>query len=34
MARILVIDDAMAVRELLEQMLQLAGHDVAVAGNG
>jgi len=34
MARILVIDDSAAVRELLEQMLRLTGHDVAVAGNG
>ena len=34
MARILVIDDAAAVRELLEQMLRLTGHDVVVAANG
>ena len=34
MARILVIDDAVAVRELLEQMLRLTGHDVVVAANG
>ena len=34
MARILVIDDSAVVRELLEQMLRLTGHDVAVAGNG
>ena len=34
MARILVIDDAAAVRELLEQMLRLAGHEVLLAGNG
>ena len=34
MARILVIDDAEAVRELLEQMLRLTGHDVVLAANG
>jgi len=34
MARILVIDDAVAVRELLEQMLRLTGHDVVSAANG
>jgi len=34
MARILVIDDSVAVRELLEQMLRLTGHEVAVAANG
>lgn len=34
MARILVIDDSAAVRELLEQMLRLADHDVLVAANG
>jgi|SRR6185503_3789157 CheY-like chemotaxis protein len=34
MARILIIDDAVAVRELLEQMLRLTGHDVVVAANG
>jgi len=33
-ARILVIDDAPAVRELLEQMLRLAAHDVLLAANG
>ena len=34
MARILVIDDAATVRELLDQMLRLSGHDVLVAANG
>lgn len=34
MARILVIDDAATVRELLDQMLRLSGHDVFVAANG
>lgn len=34
MARILVIDDAASVRELLDQMLQLSGHEVVVAANG
>jgi CheY-like chemotaxis protein len=34
MARILVIDDDDQVREMLRQMMELAGHEVAVAANG
>ena len=34
MARILVIDDTVAVRELLEEMLRMTGHEVVVAANG
>ena len=33
-ARILVIDDEEAVRDLLSQMLQAKGHEVVVAANG
>lgn len=34
MAKILVIDDEEAVRQLVEEMLALAGHDVAGAADG
>lgn len=33
-ARILVIDDEMAIRDLLREILALAGYDVTVAGDG
>ncbi len=34
MARVLIVDDDMQVRDMLTQMLKRAGHDVAEAGNG
>ena len=34
MARILVIDDERSIREMLQEMLELAGHEVEVAPDG
>jgi CheY-like chemotaxis protein len=34
MGRILIVEDDTAVRELLREMLERAGHDVIDAGNG
>ena len=34
MSRILVVDDEAIVRQLFAKVLESAGHDVAVAGNG
>ena len=34
MSRILVIDDDAAVRQVVGEMLRLAGHDVTIAENG
>jgi len=34
MARILVIDDDLHIRAMLKEMLELAGYEVMVAGDG